>query len=235
MPSNPPPPYAEALDSYPNPPHWTRHFSTGASRASRPIRGRGRGRGDQRGRAVHFTSCGECHRPCCEACQPPPARVELNIATSQPIAGPGPARQSRTFAAGIRAQVGTSGSGSRRTSVSRRSVSTARADSPEYRPHPPALPSTPAAGSPDNSRPGSPVLQPEIQLLRTIDCRLRFQVADQFQFRRITTDQRRIEYSCSCSKPKNKCTCSTAELTVNVKLRVILREQETLRIKLIKI
>jgi hypothetical protein len=173
--SSNPPPYVETLEINPNPPHWTCHFSTGASRSSRPIRGWGRGRGTQRGRAVNFTSCGavHCHRPCCEACQAPPAWVELNIATSQPIAGPGTARQSRTFATSARAQAGTSRSGSRRTSATRRSVSTTRAISPEYRPHPPAFPSTPAVGSPDNSRAASPVLQPEIQLLRTIDSGLK--------------------------------------------------------------
>ena len=164
---------------------------------------------------MNFTSCGagHCHRPCCEACQPPPARVELNIATTQPMAGPGPAMQWRTFAAGTSAQLGTSRVGSRRNSISRRSVSTTRAASPENRHHPLALPSTPAAGSPDNSRPSSLVLQLEIQFHQTIDCRLRFQVADQFQYHRISTNFRRLEYTCSCSKPKNQCTCDTAELT----------------------
>jgi hypothetical protein len=234
MPNNPPP-YTEVFDSKLTN-HWTSRFSTGAGRATRPIIVRGRGRGAAtRGRTVNFTDCGakHCHRAHCEACQPPPVQVEVNIATSHPVADSEPLRQSRTlnplatsFAAGSRAQLGARRSESRRISISRRSVSTTRADSPENRRQPSALPSTPAAGNPDNSRPSLPLLQPEIQFLQTIDCRLRFQVADQFSYHRISTNFRRLEYTCSCSRPKNKCTCDTAELTVNLGLHVILRNQE---------
>jgi hypothetical protein len=59
----------------------------------------GRGRGvPTRGKTVNFANCGaNCHRAHCEACQPPPARVEVNIATSRPVEDLEPLRQARTL------------------------------------------------------------------------------------------------------------------------------------------
>jgi hypothetical protein len=240
MPHNNPPPYTEVLDCNPtnrsNQPsnHWTSAFSTARQNsiaARRSTRGRGRGRGSRgvptRGRVVSFPNCGanHSHRFHCDGCRPPTARLEVNIATSgaatsgiaEDLEPVGPRRSLNPLAS-------LGGSRDRQDSIPRRrSVSTTRADSPDR--CPPARTSSPTAGSPDNSRPSSPVLQPEIQFLRTIDCKLRFQVADQFSHHRISTSFRRLEYTCSCSKPKNQCSCSSAELTVNLGLRVTLKTE----------
>jgi hypothetical protein len=249
MPANNPPAYTEVLDCLPtnhsNQPsnHWTSAFSTArqnsiAARRSTGGRGRARGRGGRgrgvptRGRVVSFT-CGanHSHRFHCDDCRPPTARLEVNIATSGATTSARaedlePVGRSLNPLATPFASRG--GSSNRQDPIPsrRRSVSTVRGASPEDTwPGPPARTSSPSGGSPDNSRPSSPVIEPEIQLLRTIDCKLRFQVGDQFSHHRISTIFRRLEYTCSCSKPKNLCSCSSAELTVNLGLRVTLKTE----------
>ena len=241
MPHNNPPPYTEVLDCNPtnrsNQPsnHWTSAFSTARQNsiaARRSTRGRGRGRGSRgvpmRGRVVSFPNCGanHSHRFHCDGCRPPTARLEVNIATSGRAEDLEPVGRSLNPLATPFASRGASRDRQDSISNRRRSVFSVRGASPEDTwPGPPAHPSSPSGGSPDNSRPSSPVIEPEIQLLRTIDCKLRFQVGEQFSHHRISTIFRRLEYTCSCCKPKNLCTCSSSELTVNVGLRVILKTE----------
>jgi hypothetical protein len=247
MPASNPPPYTEVIDCVATdhqhqPRDWTSAFSPArqasiAARRSTGGRGRPRGRGARgRGTAARSTvsfSCGanHSHRFHCDNCRPPTARLEVNIGTTSasaraedlvplgrvslnPLASP--------FASRVT-------SSDRQDSIfnRRRSVSSVRgASPPDTWSGPPARPfEDPLGASPDNSRPSSPVIEPEIQLLRTIDCKLRFQVGEQFSHHRISTIFRRLEYTCSCCKPKNLCTCSSSELTVNIGLRVVLKTE----------
>ena len=250
MPASNPPPYTEVLDCLATdhqhqPRDWTSAFSPArqasiAARRSTGGRGRPRGRGARgrgtatRGRAVSF-SCGanHSHRFFCDNCRPPWPQLGVNIGTTSARATSARAEDLvplgrvslNPLASPFASRVASS---DRQDSISdrRRSVSSFRGASPEDTwPGPPARRSSPSGGSPDNSRPSSPVIEPEIHLLRTIDCKLRFQVGEQFSHHRISTIFRRLEYTCSCCKPKNLCSCSSSELTVNIGLCVTLKTE----------
>jgi hypothetical protein len=258
MPPSNPPPYTEVIncsgtEHHNQPRDWTAAFSPArqasiAARRTTAGRGRPRGRGAARGRgtatqnvhsgrAVSF-SCGtnHSHRFHCDNCRPT-ARLEVNIGTTSASATRAEedlvplGRVSLNPLASPFASRVTSSDRQHSTLNRRRSISSVRgASPPDTWTGPPARPlEDPFGASPDNSRPSSPVISPDVQLLRQIDCKLRFQVAEQLTHHRISTIFRRLEYICSCSKPKNLCTCSSSELTVNIGLRVVLKTEGAAR------